>query len=708
MSGARPAESLGGATEKRAVHRLPVIGSGQEAVEPRVFGQAALRPLDAAFQRLDQWVQRWLPSDLNPFAQTGAIANTTFIIAAISGVVLLIWYSTSVHQAHASVVAMTEAPFTSGLVRSIHRYSSDACIFFVMVHALKLFAARRFGGARWLAWVTGLVSLGTLWFVGWTGYWLVWDTRAQRVALGTARMLDALPIFADPLSRSFLTDQSINSLLFFVIFFVHMLVPLAMGVPLWLHITRLSRSKFLTQKRMTFWVLGSLLLMSLLLPADVEAAARMSVEPSAFAMDWWYLMPLAFTDRLGAGALWALVLVSGVLLFPVPWLLVRGRARPAEVVPARCNACEKCYQDCPYDAISMQPRTDDQPYAAVALVDPSKCVGCGICAGSCDSAGVGVWWFSEIEQRKRMDRQIEDAAKTGDAPLLALVCAESAGATLDIDATGACSQLPGYRVVRVPCAGWIHPLTVERAVRRGARGVLVVACGPGGCMYREGGVWTAQRLGGKREPSLRTDKVAAEQVRLVELFRTEPGRLRDEAQAFARGAAPLTPASLPGLRATLFGTALVAALVFLTWGLTRISYAAPTLPGGELVVSFKHPGSSAEKCREPTPEDLASLPPHMRPKQICERRRADVRLRVSVDGTQRLEQAFEPRGIWHDGNSIAIERIAIEPGPHIVRVEIGDQPDGAFNHQSEQKLTVREGHRSVVLFDKIAGFQWHP
>ena len=109
----------------------------------------------------------------------------------------------------------------------------------------------RVTGARWVAWVTGLALLGLLWVVGWLGYWLVWDQRAQQVALGSARLLDALPIFADPLGRSFLTDRSVNSLLFFVVFFVHMLLPLGMGVALWLHITRLSRPRFLPDRRMT-------------------------------------------------------------------------------------------------------------------------------------------------------------------------------------------------------------------------------------------------------------------------------------------------------------------------------------------------------------------------------------------------------------------------------------------------------------------------
>jgi quinol-cytochrome oxidoreductase complex cytochrome b subunit len=233
-------------------------GELEARVEPPVRGETVLRACGTIFVRLDSWVEQALPSEMNPFAQTGAIANTTFLIAAASGIALLFWYSPSVHRAYDTVLAMSAAPWTARLVRSIHRYASDACMFFVLLHATKLFLQRRFGGARWLAWTTGVLLLATLWAVGWLGYWLVWDERARQLALGTARMLDVLPVFADPLSRSFLSDEDVNSLLFFLVFFMHMLLPLAMGAALWLHITRLSRPRFLTRWPMTACVSGVL------------------------------------------------------------------------------------------------------------------------------------------------------------------------------------------------------------------------------------------------------------------------------------------------------------------------------------------------------------------------------------------------------------------------------------------------------------------
>jgi ferredoxin len=274
-------------------------------------------------------------------------------------------------------------------MQSLHRYSSDLCVFFVLVHFLRVLFEGRFVGARWLAWVTGVLSVGILEVVGWSGYWLVWDARGQHVATGTARLLDMLPIVVDPMGRSLLFNEAVNSLLFFAVFFVHMLVPIALAIVLWLHLARVSRAQFLTRAPMTVWTLGVLLLLSVAFPAQVGPPADLTALGQTFSMDWWYLMPLVLTDRLSGGALWALALVVGPALASFPLWMARGRPEPAEVDVARCNECMQCYQDCPFEAISMIPRTEENPrYALEANVDPSRCVGCGICSGSCDSTGV--------------------------------------------------------------------------------------------------------------------------------------------------------------------------------------------------------------------------------------------------------------------------------------------------------------------------------
>ena len=49
----------------------------------------------------------------------------------------------------------------------------------------------------------------------------------------------------------------------------------------------------------------------------------------------------------------------------------------------------------------------------------------------------------------------------------------------------------------------LPPSFIEYALRDGAAGVLVVTCRDGGCAFRLGQRWTAERLAREREPALR-------------------------------------------------------------------------------------------------------------------------------------------------------------------------------------------------------------
>jgi hypothetical protein len=85
-----------------------------------------------------------------------------------------------------------------------------------------------------------------------------------------------------------------------------------------------------------------------------------------------------------------------------------------------------------------------------------------------------------------------------------------------------------------------------------------------------------------------------------------------------------------------------------------------------------------------------------------------VRLAVALDGTPIVETSFPPGGIWGDGNSVAIERIPIEPGEHRVRVSIGESTDPEeWSFSEERVLDFDTEARRIVVFDRVAGFGWH-
>ncbi|NIP83640.1 MAG: 4Fe-4S dicluster domain-containing protein, partial [Gemmatimonadetes bacterium] len=131
----------------------------------------------------------------------------------------------------------------------------------------------------------------------------------------------------------------------------------------------------------------------MLWPIGMAGEADLLRLPGEAELDVFYSFWLPLTRALPAWVVWVGGGVLAAPLLAIPWLVRPGPAAapPPSVVNERlCTGCEQCYEDCPYEAIAMVVREGDEGRSAlVARVDPSLCVSCGICAGSCAPMGVG-------------------------------------------------------------------------------------------------------------------------------------------------------------------------------------------------------------------------------------------------------------------------------------------------------------------------------
>lgn len=117
-------------------------------------------------------------SQFNPLYHTGTITVFLLIVILVTGVYLTMFYQFG-FQVSYEAVAKIEANFVGRIVRAIHRYASGTAVITTLLHGWRTLFQDRFRGARWLAWVSGVIMAVFIWFVGITGYWLIWDERAQ-------------------------------------------------------------------------------------------------------------------------------------------------------------------------------------------------------------------------------------------------------------------------------------------------------------------------------------------------------------------------------------------------------------------------------------------------------------------------------------------------------------------------------------------------
>ncbi len=653
--------------------------------DTRVRFQSILVGGDKLLAWLDSAMDRLMPTEINPLAQSGRVANLAILMAVVTGVLMLFWYSPSTQFAYSSLEAL-EPGSLGAWVRTMHRYSSDLIMLFLAVHAIRMLFARKFTGARWLPWVSGIAMVVLMWFIGWTGFWLVWDQPAQQVAITSMRFMDALPIFGEPMSRLYIADRLVPSLLFFVVFFLHMLLPLMIAIGLIFHLSRLSRVRLLPGRNLSLLIIAAVAIASFIVPAPLDDPADMALKAETLKVDAWYLTPLALGLRLSDGGLW---LAMGLILTPafaLPWILGRRQSSPktaADAPPAgapwqtvvnqtRCHACTQCVQDCPYGAVSMVPRTDGKAFSSMAWVNPSLCVGCAVCVGSCDSEAMDLPWFSPHSKEQDMEAATTEQVKQGKPAWVALVAGDIDGGWNFFSRAIWEKRLPGYSVHFVPTAAWVRPRLVERLLKLGADGVLIVRDARHESAARDGNRWVEDRLRQTRKPFFRPSRAGdnSDHWQVLDYDASAPKALQQAALAFQRKAVTSTEESS---RRSPFVVA-AASLILLTgimlatvWP-SHLSVSNPANPEPEFVFSFKLFGD-LETPVEAIPEDDDSRPIHMRGRATTKPRRHPVTVRLTIDG-ETAERSYTAKGISRDGPAIDEWRASLPPGERRIAIEV--------------------------------------
>ncbi|MDX2059075.1 MAG: hydrogenase iron-sulfur subunit [Gemmatimonadales bacterium] len=463
--------------------------------------------------RLDAWANRLFGSRYNPLYQSGTIVVVLWLLLLVTGLWLLLYYR--VGSPWRSVAGIAENPWVGRWIRGAHRYGSDAAVVATAVHALRMFLQRRTWGPRALAWVSGVVLLGVVLVSGWTGFVMVWDWFGRELAVGGARLLDLLPLFSEPIARAFAGDRPVGSAFFFLNLFLHVALPLGLGLVFWLHVSRLQRPLLLPPKALGWAVVAAMIGLAVVMPAPLPPEADPYRVPAAIPADWFYGFWLPGLDRFGPGAIWAALTVVTVGLILVPWLTrPRVEVRPAvsRVDSQLCTGCEQCAQDCPFEAITMVTRSDGRA-ELIAKIDPARCVGCGICAASCAPMGVGPAGRTGRDQLRAVEALIDGHRVSG--RVVAFGCDHGAAAL-----RGALAARE-VEMLAVPCVGNVHTSAIEYLVRAGARLVLVLGCPPRDCWNREGPRWLTERVYHDREAELKA-RVERRRVAIAEVDPLDP------------------------------------------------------------------------------------------------------------------------------------------------------------------------------------------
>ncbi len=473
---------------------------------------------------VDSWANRVFTSQWNPLYKTGPLAMTFLVLTLLTGIYLFLLYKVS--DPYGSV-ARLDATWFGGWMRSVHRYAADLTVVAVAVHALRMFLSGRSWGPRALAWISGLISLGVLLFCGWTGLVMAWDVQGQLVALEGARIADLLPIFSEPISRSFTQPEVIGRSFFFMNLFLHVALPLGIAALYWLHVSQVARAQFFPPRPLHYGAIAAVLVLAIVVPVPLPPAADVLTVPVNVPLDLFYAFWLPLARSVSPLIHLLTWVVAGAILFSVPWWWrpKTHTIEPSVVDEEHCTGCAQCYLDCPYDAISMIAGAGQSSHSdAVARVDPEACTGCGICAGSCAPMVVGPAGRAGRDQLQVVKDFLSDATPTGNE-VVVVPCNYGLGESW--------KSPEGAEFLRLSsgCSGSVHTSAIEYLLRSGVGGVMFLTCPERDCLYREGPRWLHERVHNDREAELRA-RVDKRRVRIAAFAPGEAEAARKAVETF--------------------------------------------------------------------------------------------------------------------------------------------------------------------------------
>lgn len=285
------------------------------------------------FMRVEAVFNAAFGDRLNPLYHLGAISFFLFWVISATGLYLYAFFETGVADAYASVESLTHGQwFAGGVLRSIHRYASDAFVITMLLHMVRHFAFNRFRGFRWFSWVTGVVLIWLVYAVGITGFMLPWDHLAQYTIVAAFEWFDWLPGFGGALMRNFIYADSVNDRFFSLLAFMHIGISLLILLLQWVHVQRVPKARTNPPRPIMTSLIVTLLVLSALRPVLSQGgAANLGEAVTTLHFDWFYLAVLPLVSVWPIGQVWALLVASTGVLIAMPWLPPKfGRRRASD------------------------------------------------------------------------------------------------------------------------------------------------------------------------------------------------------------------------------------------------------------------------------------------------------------------------------------------------------------------------------------------
>ena len=172
----------------------------------------------------------------------GGLSVFFLVVVALTGALLLFYYSPSSEQANASIQLLQYHVPLGWLVRGLHFWSAQALVATAALHLLRVALTGAYRGGRRFNWLLGLALLVLLLGLDFTGYGLRWDASIGWALLVGTNLLRQIPLGGATFYRWLVGGPELGAatvLRFFGWHVFGLMLP-ALGLGMW-HLFRVRR-----------------------------------------------------------------------------------------------------------------------------------------------------------------------------------------------------------------------------------------------------------------------------------------------------------------------------------------------------------------------------------------------------------------------------------------------------------------------------------
>ena len=138
-----------------------------------------------------------IPKGLNLSYCFGGITFFLFVMLAVTGYFMTLYYVPSPEQAYDAVDYLTFEVPMGQVIRGIHHWSGNLMMVTIFLHMLRVFIYGAYKKPREINWISGVFLFCLVMGFGFTGYLLPWDQKAYWATKVGTSIMGTVPVVGD-------------------------------------------------------------------------------------------------------------------------------------------------------------------------------------------------------------------------------------------------------------------------------------------------------------------------------------------------------------------------------------------------------------------------------------------------------------------------------------------------------------------------------